>query len=75
MTRSVEIECHHQILYAIGKMRDLKVRMEANYHRGEPTNWSKVVEDSLEAMTDLAALIVYARTGKGGTSYLGDRNR
>jgi hypothetical protein len=34
-----------------------------------------VVEDSLEAMTDLAALIVYARTGKGGTSYLGDRNR
>lgn len=75
MTRSVETEAHHMLLYAIAELTDLRVHMEANWHRGEATDWRRVTERVLEAIRNLNALVIYARSGKGGTSYLADRNQ
>lgn len=74
MTRSVATECHHQILYAIGAMKDIEVRIAADMVRGRETDWNLVIEAAMKAINDLSALAVFARTGKGGGSYLNDRN-
>jgi hypothetical protein len=72
MTRSAWIEAHHQMLYAIGRLNDLKVHLEARDYAD--IDWRHVVLEAVEVQTMMSALCEYVTTGKGGTSYLGDRN-
>jgi hypothetical protein len=71
MTRDSWTETHHQLLYAIGHLTDLKVHLEA---RREETDFRYVVLEAEEIRVMLAATIKYVLAGRGGTSALGDRN-
>jgi hypothetical protein len=73
MTRSAWVEAHHQMLYAIGRLSDLKTHLEARDYAD--IDWRHVFLETLEVQAMMAALAEYVRTGKGGTSALGDRNR
>jgi hypothetical protein len=71
MTRSSFTEAHHQLGYAIGKLKDLMIHLEAH---AEDTDWRHVALECQETINKLGATIEYVTTGKGGTSSLGDRN-
>jgi hypothetical protein len=72
MTRSSFVEAHHQLLYAIGKLNDLRVHLEAH---AEETDFRHVALEAQEVSNMMGALVIYVTTGKGGMSALGDKNR